>query len=63
MINSQLDFGLKVGNNDKYKVESIWDNAVYAKVLTIGQLSKLYYFVLWKGYFKKENIWKLALTI
>ena len=25
----QLEF--KAGNNKKYKVESIWDNAVYAK--------------------------------
>lgn len=63
MINSQLDFSFEFGNNDKCKVERIWDNAVYAMVLSIRQLSKLYYFVLWKGYFKEENTWKPILTI
>lgn len=27
---------------------------VYAKKLKLGYLQKLYYWVLWKGYFKKK---------
>ena len=40
---TQLEF--KVNNNKKYKIESIWDSAVYAKKLEAGHLPKLYYLV------------------
>ena len=37
----QLEF--KAGNNKLYKVDGIWDSAVYAKESITGQLSRLYY--------------------
>ena len=40
----QLKF--KAGDNKKYKVDGIWDSAVYAKELVIKQLLGLYYLVL-----------------
>ena len=56
---------LDAGNKDskKYKVEAIWDNAVYANKLESGHLPGLYYLVVWKGYLKKENIWELLLAV
>ena len=39
----QLEFG--AGNNKKYKVDGIWDSAVYAREST-GQLPGLYYLIL-----------------
>ena len=46
----------ETGNNKKYKVDNIWDSAVYAKKLAIKQLLGLYYLVLSKSYLKKKNI-------
>ena len=40
---------LKAGNSKKYKVETIWDSAVYASKSESGQLPGLYYLVAWKG--------------
>ena len=36
---------LEAGNSKDYKIESIWDGAVYASKLESGQLSGLYYLV------------------
>ena len=52
----------EAGNKKMYKVDGIWDSAVYGKE-SKGQLSKLYYLVLWKSYPKEENIWKPVLAI
>ena len=49
----ELEF--EAGNSKKYKVETIWDRAVYANELELGQLPGLYYLVAWKGYSKEEN--------
>ena len=46
MNDTQLDFEFEAGNNEKYEVDSIQDNAVYAKESTIDQLPELYYLVL-----------------
>ena len=48
---------LDAGNKDskKYKVETIWDSAVYANNSDSGYLLGLYYLVAWKGYLEKEN--------
>ena len=56
---------LNAGNEDskEYKVEVIWDSAVYANKLESGHLSGLYYLVLWKGYSKEENTWESLLAI
>ena len=53
---------LEVGNSKEYKLETIWDNAVYAKN-TKDQLPGLYYLVAWKKYPKEENIWELSFAI
>ena len=47
-------------NNNKsgeYKVEAIWNNAVYAREL-LGYLPGLYYLVSWKGYLEEKNSYK-----
>ena len=49
---TELDAG---DNSGKYKVEAIWDSAVYARELESGHLPGLYYLVFWKGYLKEEN--------
>ena len=51
----QLKF--KAGDNKEYKVDSIWDSAVYAKE-SAGQLLGLYYLVSWKSYPEEENTWE-----
>ena len=40
----------------EYKVETICNNAVYAKKLELGHFLKLYYLIFWKDYQKEENI-------
>ena len=52
------------GNNDKeYKVEAIWDSAVYARESESGHLPGLYYLLSWKRYPKEENTWKPASAV
>ena len=47
---------LDVGNNSgEYKVEIIWDSAVYAKDSESSHLSGLYYLVSWKKYPEEVN--------
>ena len=36
---------LEVHNSKKYKVEAIWDSAVYVNKLESGKLSSLYYLI------------------
>ena len=60
---TQLYFEYETSNDKKYKVDGIEDSTVYAKESTTGQLSELYYLVLWKGYPEEENIWEPALAI
>ena len=59
----QLDFEFKAGNDKKYEVNGIWDNAIYAKKSATRQLPGLYYLVSWKGYHEEKNIWEPALAI
>ena len=54
---------LDAGNSKEYKMETIWDNAIYTKKLEISQLPNFYYLIVWKGYFKRKNIWKPVLVI
>ena len=42
------------GNNKKYEVEAIIDNAVYAKEAE-RYLPGLYYLISWKGYPEEES--------
>ena len=50
----ELDVG---EDSNEYKVEAIWDNAVYARKWK-GHLLKLYYLIAWKGYPKEKNTWE-----
>ena len=59
----QLDFEFEAGINEKYEVDRIWDNTIYTKDSTKNQLPGLYYLILWQGYSKKINTWKLLLAI
>ena len=56
---TRLDVGKDSG---KYKIEAIWNNAVYAREL-MGYLPGLYYLVFWKDYLEKENTWKPASAV
>lgn len=49
---------LDVGNDNsgEYRVEIIWDSAVYARELESSYSPGLYYLVLWKRYPEEENI-------
>ena len=48
----------EAGNSEEYKVEIIWNSAVYASELESDQLPGLYYLVAWKSYPEKENTWE-----
>ena len=50
-------------NSKNYKVEAIWDSAVYTMESKSGHLPEPYYLVAWKGYLKKENTWEPVLAI
>ena len=52
-----MELELEAGNSKEYKVEVIWDSAVYASKLELGQLPGLYYLVVWKDYLEEENTW------
>ena len=62
MNDMQLDFKFEAGDNKEYKVDGIWDSAVYARK-SAGQLPGLYYLVLWKGYPEEKNTWEAASAI
>ena len=49
----ELDF--KAGNSEEYKVEAIWDSAIYVIKSESGHLPGLYYLIAWKDYPKEEN--------
>ena len=55
---------LEAGNSKEYKIEAIWDSAVYARESELGYyLLRLYYLVFWKGYPEEKNTWKPALVV
>ena len=58
---TELDF--EAGNSKEYKVEAIWDSAVYTVESKSGHLPGLYYLVAWKGYSEKENTWEPVLAV
>ena len=57
---TELEFD--AGNSEEYKVEEIWDSAVYAKE-SEGHLLRLYYLVIWKGYHEEKNTWEPVLAV
>ena len=58
---TQLEF--KAGDDAEYKVEAIWDSAVYARELEARHLPGLYYLILWKNYPEEENTWEPASAV
>ena len=49
-----MELKFVAGNIKKYKVEVIWDSAIYASKVE-GYLPNLYYLVMWKKYLEEEN--------
>ena len=49
-------------NSKEYKVEAIWNCAIYARLLK-GHLSCFYYQIACKGYSKEENTWELLSAV
>ena len=56
----QLKF--EAGDDKEYEFDDIWDSVVYA-MESAGQLLRLYYLVLWKGYSEEKNTWEPASAI
>lgn len=56
---TRLEF--EAGNSKEYEVKAIRNSTVYEKMLESGQQPKLHYLILWRGYPKEENTWKLSL--
>ena len=53
---------IKAGDSKEYKMEVIWDRAIYANKAK-SYLPGLYYLVAWKKYSKKENIWEPSFSV
>ena len=51
----QIEFDTSKNNSGKYKVEVIWDSAVYVRESEPGHLPGFYYLVLWKRYPEEKN--------
>ena len=58
---TQLEF--ETGDEAKYKVEAIWNSAIYARKLQAGHLLGVYDLILWKDYPKEENTWEPASAV
>ena len=59
----QIKFDIRDNNDGEYKVEAIWDSAVYIRELELDHLPNFYYLVSWKRYLKDENTWELVLMV
>ena len=51
------EFEFEFNNKKEYKMEAIWNSAVYVNKIG-GHLPALYYVIAWKRYAKKEDIWE-----
>ena len=51
---SEKNLKFEPGNNKKYEVKAIINNAIYSQQAN-NQMLGFYYFVLWKGYLEEEN--------
>ena len=57
-----MEFNTNNNNYGKYKMEVIWDSAVYTKKSKSGSLPSLYYLISRKKYPEEENIQEPALA-
>ena len=57
----QQDF--EANKNEKYKVNGIWNSAVYAKKSKAGYLPERYYLISWKNYSEEKNTKEPALAL
>ena len=63
-VNKQVtELEFEAGNSKEYKVEAIWDSAIYDNESESGQLPGLYYLIMWKRYPKEENTWELSFGV
>ena len=53
---TELDF--EAWNSEEYKVEVIWNSAVYVNKSKSSHLPGLDYLIAWKGYPEEENTWE-----
>ena len=58
-----MEFDAGDNESGEYKVEAIWDSAVYAREWKSGYLPGLYYLVSGKGYPEEENTWEPASAV
>ena len=54
----QMKFDAGDNESGEYKVEAIWDSAVYVRESESGHLLGFYYLVSWKGYPEEKNTWE-----
>lgn len=52
----------ETNNDKKYKLETIWDSAVYAKKID-KELPELHYLVIWRSHLKEKNTYKSSSAI
>ena len=58
-----MEFDTGDNESGEYKVEAIWDSAIYIKKSESGHLPGLYYLVSWKDYPEEKNTWKPASVV
>lgn len=58
----ELDIKSNIGEDEKYKFETIKDSTINNKAVK-SKLAKLYYLVFKKSYLENESIWELGLAI
>ena len=59
----QMEFDAGDNKSGEYKVDAIWDNAIYARESESGHLPGLYYLFSWKGYLEEKNTWEPASAV
>ena len=59
----QMEFDIGTNDSGEYKVEVIWDSAVYTKESKSGYLPSLYYLDLRKKYPEEEKSWEPASAV
>ena len=57
-----MELEFKAADSKEYKMEVIWNNAVYANKAK-SYLLKHYYLVIWKSYPEKKNTWEFLSVV